>query len=140
MNSIDTFDNQAHDNETKENHVGGEKNMGKPALKEQVEWQTEDLWVTTGRAKQMLGVSSVNTVKRWVSEGKLNAQKIGSNNWMRISVESIKQLLRSGDKNVQAFRKLKQRIDEMSDLDFDVTQDDLDEMSDRRTGSLPWEK
>ncbi len=86
----------------------------------------------------MLGVSSVNTVKRWVAERKLDAQKVGANNWMRISVDSIKRLLQSGDENVKGFRRLKKQIDDMSDLDFNVTKEDLQEMSDRRMGKLPW--
>lgn len=140
MNSIDTFDDMAHDDSIRKSTVGGDKEMGQPALKNQVDVQSEERWVTTGRAKQLLGVSSVNTVKRWVAEGKLTAQKVGQNNWMRISLDSIGSLLQSGDKNVQAFRGLKQGIDNMADLDFDVTEEDLQEMSDRRMGKLPWKK
>jgi hypothetical protein len=139
MNSIDTFDGMTHDDDTRKSHEGGDNEMGQPALKDRVTVKAENYWVTTGQAKRMLGVSSVNTVKRWVAEGKLEAQKVGPNNWMRISVDSISRLLRSGDENVQAFRRLKQRIDAMSDLDFDLTEEDLQEMSDRRMGKLPWE-
>ncbi|ADG04804.1 hypothetical protein Btus_0024 [Kyrpidia tusciae DSM 2912] len=96
--------------------------------------------MTTGEAKKMLGVSSVNTVKRWVAEGKLEARKFGETGWMRISVESIQRLLRSGDKNVQAFQNLKRRADAMADLDFDLTEEDLDAMSDRQMGQLPWKE
>ena len=140
MNSIDTFDNMAHDGDIEKNQLGGDEDMGQPAIQEQGTLRVQSRWVTTGQAKQLLGVSSVNTVKRWVSEGKLDGQKFGQNNWMRISVDSIQRLLQSGDENVQAFRRLKRRIDDMSDFDFDVTKEDLQEMSDRRMGSLPWEK
>lgn len=140
MNSIDTFDDMAHDDDTRKNDIGGDEIMGQPALKDRGDLKAESSWVTTGKAKQLLGVSSVNTVKRWVAEGKLDAQKVGANNWMRISVQSIKRLLQSGDENVQAFQRLKKQIDDLSDLDFEVTKEDLLQMSDRRMGKLPWEK
>jgi len=58
---------------------------------------------------------------------------------MRISSDSIRRLLQSGDKNVQAFRRLKKQFDSMSDLDFELTEEDLSQMSDRNMGKLPWE-
>lgn len=66
IDSIDTFDNQADNAGAKE----GDKTMGQPAV-ERVDLQAERGWVTTGKPKRILGVSSRNTVKRWVSEGKL---------------------------------------------------------------------
>jgi hypothetical protein len=133
MNTIDTFDSK-EDNEDK--GKGGDQDMEAVKPLEKVS-QTE--WLTTGQAKEILGVSSVNTVKRWVAEGKLEARKIGQNNWMRISSDSIRRLLQSGDKNVQAFRRLKKQFDSMSDLDFELTEEDLSQMSDRNMGKLPWE-
>ena len=141
MNSIDTFDGSVHDDDNAStNSAREDTDMGQSALEDLVYVQSQEQWVTTGQAKKMLGVSSVNTVKRWVAEGKLEAQKIGENNWMRISEESIRELLKSGDENVQAFRRLKNNVDSMAGLDFDVTEEDLQEMSDRRMGKLPWEK
>ncbi|HHY66462.1 MAG TPA: helix-turn-helix domain-containing protein [Alicyclobacillus sp.] len=134
VNSIDTFDGSEYD---------GDRERDKPMRQTAAVEQTTKLggnWVTTGEAKKMLGVSSVNTVKRWVAEGKLEARKFGETGWMRISVESIQRLLRSGDKNVQAFQNLKRRADAMADLDFDLTEEDLDAMSDRQMGQLPWKE
>lgn len=133
MNSIDSFDNNS-DNEYRED---GEDMEAVTELAEKIQ-QSE--WLTTGEAKKALGVSSVNTVKRWVAEGKLTGRKVGRNNWMRISSGSVKRLLESGDQNVSAFRGLKKQFDAMSDIDFDVTKEDLSEVSDRKTGMLPWEK
>ncbi len=137
---MDTFDGMEYDDHRVENHLGGDETMGQPALRDRINVPAEGDWVTTGQAKKLLGVSSVNTVKRWAAEGKLEAQKVGANNWMRISMDSIRRLLRSGDENVQAFRRLKKSIDDMTDLDFPVTNDDLQDTSDRRLGHLPWEK
>ncbi|QQK77285.1 hypothetical protein HUG15_18020 [Salicibibacter cibarius] len=38
---------------------------------ESVEKIMQSDWMTTGEAKKILSVSSVNTVKRWVAESKL---------------------------------------------------------------------
>ena len=134
MDSIDTFDNLTNN----EGNRKGDETMGQSAVK----WQSgvNQNWVTTGEAKKLLGVSSVNTVKRWIAEGKLIGYQAGENNWMRVSVESIYLLLESGDENVQAFRRLKQQLDTLSDLDYELTEEDLNELSDRRTGNLPWER
>lgn len=133
MNSIDTFDN----NGDNKNRKDGENDMEAAELTERMK---QSDWMTTGQAKKMLGVSSVNTVKRWVAEGKLEGQKVGRNNWMRISAESVQRLLKSGDANVRAFQSLKNRFDDMSDSDFEVTKEDLSQMSDRQMSTLPWEK
>lgn len=133
MNSIDTFDNKGDDDEK-----DGEKTMALPATNQQLNRHSS--WVTTGQAKKMLGVSSVNTVKRWAAEGKLVAQKFDQSGWMRISVDSIDRLLQSSDANVKTFQNLKKRVDATSDLDFEVTEEDASLMSDRQMGTLPWEK
>ncbi|HET7580430.1 MAG TPA: helix-turn-helix domain-containing protein [Bacillales bacterium] len=133
MNSIDTFDN----NGDNKNRKDGENDMEAAELTERMK---QSDWMTTGQAKKMLGVSSVNTVKRWVADGKLEGQKVGRNNWMRISAESVQRLLKSGDANVRAFQSLKNRFDDMSDSDFEVTKEDLSQMSDRQMSTLPWEK
>lgn len=85
------------------------KTMGQPAA-DAVDLQVESGWVTTGKAKRIFGVSSVNTAKRWVSKGKLDDQKFDENGWMRISLDSIRRLLQSGDENIKALRRLKQKI------------------------------
>lgn len=138
MNSIDTFDNNEHDDATQVDGKDGDTMMGQPAMVDRADLRAKGRWVTTGQAKQILGVSSVNTVKRWVAEGKLDAQKFDENGWMRISVDSIGRLLQSGDENVKAFQRLKQKINELSDLDFEITDEDYQEMSDNRADKLPW--
>ena len=137
MNGIDTFDKD-DDNKNEKDKKEGEEKMALPL--NAVNTRTDDEWVTTGKATKMLGVSSVNTVKRWVKEGKLEAQKFDDAGWMRISVNSIHRLLQSSDENVKAFQRLKGKFNSMSDLDVEVTKDDLSQMSDQSMGTLPWRK
>lgn len=140
MNGMDSFDGRDKQRRKKSEYPAGQNNMDQFVVRERVLQKTGTEWVTTGQAKEMLGVSSVNTVKRWVVEGKLVGKKFGPSNWMRISLESIERLLSLGDENVMAYQKLKKDFGGLSDVEFEPSEEDLEEMSDRRMGKLPWEK
>jgi excisionase family DNA binding protein len=49
--------------------------------------------VTTGEAAKLLGIRSVNTVKRWVNDGLLNGLRLGSR--VMVTRESVERLLES---------------------------------------------
>ncbi len=95
-------------------------------------------WVTTGEAKRILGVGSVNTIKRWIAEGKLKARRFDERGWIRVSGASVKKLIQQGDQELLSIRKLVKDLDETRDLDAKLSEDDLETLSDRRFGKLPW--
>lgn len=95
-------------------------------------------WVSTGQAAKMLGVRSVNTIKRWAHEGKLEYRKPGS--WMQISMRSIYQLLELPDPELISIREMEHMIDETKELNVELTEDVLNDLSEERYGRLPWKK
>jgi hypothetical protein len=136
MDGIDTFDAAGDNANTRRE----DDTMSVEAL-EKSRVKTHDIpeWVTTGQAKRILGVGSINTVKRWIAEGKLEARRFGDRGWIRISGESIKRLLEHGDKELAAIRSLVRGLDKTECLGGDLTDDDMDTLSERRFGKLPWD-
>lgn len=136
MDGIDTFDAAGDNaNTRREDDTMSVESLTKSKAK------TQDIpeWVTTGEAKRILGVGSVNTIKRWIAEGKLEARRFDDRGWIRVSGESIKQLLERGDKELAAIRSLVKGLDETECLGGDLTEEDLETLSERRFGKLPWD-
>lgn len=96
-------------------------------------------WVTTGEAKRALGVGSVNTIKRWIREGKLEGRQYGEGSWVRVSNRSIFRLMQQGDPEWEAIQRLHNALDTTSDLGGELTEEDLHDLSDRRVGKMPWD-
>lgn len=69
-------------------------------------------WITAGEARKILGVGSINTVKRWIREGKLDG-KTGESGVM-VSTESIRRLIQQGDSELAAIRRLKNALNDTS--------------------------
>lgn len=97
-----------------------------------------DKWITTGEAARLLGVSSINTVKRWIEEGKLKARRPG--NWIQISLASVEKLLKKGDKEVDNQKRFEELLHELDDLGGELTKEILEDLSMKKLGKLPWEK
>ncbi|WP_123042540.1 helix-turn-helix domain-containing protein [Cohnella candidum] len=133
---IDTFVDEVYRRET--NNEAGDGDMTLISMRN----ASDAKWVTTGQAAKLLGVSSVNTIKRWVAEGKLQAIKPG--NRVMISYESIKDLLDAGDKELIRKQQLLKALDELDEaFGTELSGDELDSLSMRNYSTdnkLPWEK
>lgn len=102
-------------------------------------------WVSTGEAARMLGVGSINTVKRWVAANKLRARRLGGDRgWMQVSRQSIGDLLKSQDPEMLKMQTLQRDWNNVNEamngeLDAEVMED-LSWRNQTKSGQLPWEK
>ena len=64
--------------------------------------------ITTGEAAEILGIRSVNTVKKWAIDGVLEGRRIGQR--IMITRESVEQLLRQPTVAEERAREAEQRI------------------------------
>lgn len=102
-------------------------------------------WISTGEAAKILGVGSINTVKRWVAANKLRARRLGGERgWMQISRQSIQDLLNSQDPemlHMQAQQRDWKNVNEAMDGELDEeVMEDLSWRNQTKNGRLPWEK
>ena len=74
-----------------------------------------DRWVSTGDAAKMLSISSINTVKRWLSTHVLVGRKVGGR--YQVSVASIERLLRKGSEELLALQTDHQRFSKLLEED-----------------------
>lgn len=95
-------------------------------------------WITVGQAKDLLGVGSANTVKRWINNGKLKVRRLGES--IQVDRESIDALLNSQDAEIVKIRRAKALVDADEGLGLEDTEVELaEEYSLKRYGRLPWE-
>jgi hypothetical protein len=98
-------------------------------------WDTEPQLMTTGAAAQELGISSVNTIKRWASQGLLEGFRRGGRVLVsRASVEKMKSH-KSLSQQVAFERQLDGALDP-----FDVGDEPIPELSMAWVGRKPWEQ
>lgn len=91
--------------------------------------------MTTGAAAQELGIRSVNTIKRWASEGRLEGFRRGGRVLVsRASVEKMK-----GHKSLSQEVAFERELDEALDP-FDFGDEPVPEFFVSRTGRKPWEQ
>lgn len=96
---------------------------------------TDTELMTTGAAAQELGISSVNTIKRWASQGLLEGFRRGGRVLVsRASVEKMKGL-RPLSQQVAFERELDEALDP-----FDVGDEPVPELSMTWVGRKPWEQ
>jgi excisionase family DNA binding protein len=94
---------------------------------------TNDL-VTTGEAARLLGVRSVNTIKRWVADGILEGYRRGSR--ILVARASIDRML--SDPRLARYQTRQQELDDVLAL-FDAGDEPLPPSDVLWEGRKPWE-
>jgi excisionase family DNA binding protein len=89
--------------------------------------------ITTGEAARLLGIRSVNTIKRWVHDGTLAGYRRGSR--ILVSRDSVDQLLDSS--RVQQQQAWEQEITEAL-APFDASEEEIPAPGETWTGKKPW--
>jgi excisionase family DNA binding protein len=107
------------------------------SLKVEASAPAEDL-LSTGEAAGILGVRSINTVKRWAREGLLEGFRVGGR--VKISRQSVAAFRdHPVTKEQQAFER---RVDEVM-APFDVSAEEAREIADESMtglGAVPWDR
>jgi len=144
---MDVFDDMDENNRKRYNqNKRGDSDMdaARQVMLEQSHSEEPD-WISTGDAAKILGVGSINTVKRWVAAKKLVSRRLGGERgWMQISKQSIQDLLNSKDPEilqVQAQQQDWKKVNEAmgGELDREMMED-LSWREQTKSGRLPWEK
>ena len=92
-------------------------------------------WISTGEAAHRLQVGSINTVKRWAAEGKLQSRRIG--NRIKISAVSVDRLLQASDNNVTRMQRLAATLNELAVLGEELSAEEWHQVLAERPGRLP---
>lgn len=106
--TMDNFDNKKYNEDTEER---GNPDMVTHQIARRKKSRSTDErnWITTGEAARLLGVGSVNTVKRWAREGKLKSRQLGV--WVQIDRSSIDRLIEQQE--IKEARILEARIERL---------------------------
>lgn len=133
MDGIDGMAENGYDHTQKE--VNCKVSMARQVM------DTNPEWITTGEAARILQVGSINTVKRWASEGKLRYRRPGGEQG-RIQIErtSVEKLLHSTDSELHAIQYSQRALDKLDDFGREMTPEEMDEVEAHRIGNLPWRK
>lgn len=138
MVTKDTMDNSSESGYDKEKETKGDENMANAHATSPVTPLAEE-WVTTGDAAKILQVG-LTTVKRWVKTGRLEGRRLGGEGgWIQISVASIMTLLNTADEDIIRMQILEKSLEETKDLDAELTEELLDDLSMSKLGKLPWQ-
>ena len=92
-------------------------------------------WISTGEAAHRLQVGSINTVKRWTAEGKLQSRRIG--NRIKISAVSVDRLLQASDNNVTRMQRLAATLNELAVLGEELSAEEWHQVLTEPPGRLP---
>ena len=98
-----------------------------------------DEWVSPNKAARLLRIGSVNNVKRLIDNGGLEAKRI-DDKWICISMRSIKSLIDDKDEELIRMQKFIRLLDEINDVGRELSPEEMDDLSLRQLGTLPWEK
>lgn len=94
-------------------------------------------WITTGEAARRLGVGSLNTVKRWAREGRLESRHVGAR--VQIRAQSIARLLAGDEPQVARAQRLHELLAQVEDIGKDLSPNDWERLLAERRGRLPWD-
>ena len=98
-----------------------------------------DEWVSPNKAAGLLRIGSVNNVKRLIENGRLEAKRFDGK-WIRISMRSIKSLIDHKDDELKGMQKFIRLLDEIDEVGRELSPEEMDDLSMRQVGTLPWEK
>jgi len=95
-----------------------------------------DALITTGEAARMLGIRSVNTIKRWAADGLLEGYRRGAR--ILVTRASVEAML--NDSRLERYKAWQQNLDEALAI-FDIGDEPLPPSeASRWHGRKPWEK
>lgn len=91
--------------------------------------------MTTGEAAEALGIRSINTIKRWAQDGKLEGYRRGGR--VLVSARSVTELATSS--LIARQRDIEREFDEAL-APFDVGDAELPELGMTSSGRKPWDR
>ena len=91
--------------------------------------------ITTGEAARLLGIRSVNTIKRWAADGLLEGYRRGAR--ILVTRASVEAML--NDSRLERYKARQQELDEVLSM-FDAGDEPLPQSDVLWEGRKPWEK